>query len=76
MTSRTSSAVVDGRPELAAEVRAIDAELKAYLKQQFSKMANDPTFVEAIQGHLLPDEASQERRNEVLRVLQHFVALK
>jgi hypothetical protein len=68
-------AVVDGRPELATEVRASEAELKAYLRQQFGKMVNDPTFVESIQGHLLPDETSQERKNEVLRVLRQFVTL-
>ena len=58
-------AVVDGGPELATEVRASEAELKEYLRQQLGTMVNDPTFVELIQWHLLPDETSQERKNEV-----------
>lgn len=65
-------AVVDGRPELVREVRASDPELTAYLAEQFRLLLNDPAFVESMQAHLLPDAASQERRQEIVRTLEHL----
>ena len=66
-------AVVDGRPELASEVAVGEPELKRYLRVEISRLLNDPNFTEAIPGHLLPDEASQERRLEILQRL-HSIA--
>lgn len=66
-------ALVDGRPELAAEVAACEPELKQHLHIEIAKLLDDPDFIEAIPAHLLPDEASQQRRAEILRRL-HDIA--
>jgi len=66
-------ALVDGRPELAAEVQQSDPNLMSYLRAEISDLLSSTEFVEAIPGHLLPDEASQQRRTQILERLQTIV---
>jgi hypothetical protein len=53
--------VIDGRPELLAEVRSAPGGLRAYLSWTFRKMLREPRFIDALAAHLLPDAASQAR---------------
>ena len=58
-------AVVDGRASLVEECRASPPELRAYLVKRFRTLMATPQFVDALAGHLLGDEASQERLPEL-----------
>jgi hypothetical protein len=58
--------LVDGREELAAELQAASAALQAYVRETLGALLANPRFLEAIPGHLPPDEASQRRSSLVL----------
>ena len=53
--------VIDGRPEIVAEVAACAGELRAWLQAEFSALHADPMFAEAIAGFLPGDPVSQAR---------------
>ena len=53
--------VIDGRPELAAEVRAADADVRDYIAAQAQALLSTRDFRDALPGHLAPDLASQGR---------------
>ena len=54
-------AIVDGRESLIAECQTSDERLKSYLRDWFATLLNNPAFIQALPGHLPPDEASQDR---------------
>jgi hypothetical protein len=54
--------VVDGRPEIANDIAAADAEVRGYIAAEIRALLEDPDFAEALAGFLLPDRASQARR--------------
>ena len=68
-------ALVDGRPEIANDVHSSDPELGAYLRAQFTKLLDNRDFIDAVPGHLLPDEASQQRRDLVMNRLRHIATM-
>jgi len=54
-------ALVDGRPELLEEARGAAPELRQYLAGRVGAFLRTEAFLDAIPGHLPPDEASQQR---------------
>ncbi len=54
-------ALLDGRPELLDEVRASTSELQHYLAEVLGGFLRDRRFLDAVQGNLPPDRASQAR---------------
>ncbi|MPZ20573.1 MAG: hypothetical protein GEV06_22055 [Luteitalea sp.] len=56
-------AVVDGRPEIGSDVAAARADVRDYIGTEIRALLDDPNFVEALGGFLLPDAASQGRRS-------------
>lgn len=58
--------LVDGRPEIVAEVEASPTELRRYLSTEIAALLANPGFRNALPGHLLPDTASQRRLPIVL----------
>jgi hypothetical protein len=56
-------AVVDGRPEIVNDVAAAGADVRAYIGTEIRALLDDPNFIEALGGFLLPDAASQRRRS-------------
>ncbi len=68
-------AVIDGRPELPAEVKGAEPALRNYLADSFARLLRTPDFVEALPGHLPPDEASQRRRLLVMKRLEALARL-
>jgi hypothetical protein len=60
-------AVIDGRPEIVAEVGASDAEVRAFLESEFTTLLSNEAFLQALPGHLQGDEASQGRVPHILR---------
>lgn len=67
-------AVVDGRRELVAEVEAAHPTVRAYLAGRFDSLLRDERFLDAVPGHLSPDDASQGRLEIVLDRMQRFAA--
>jgi len=54
-------AVIDGRPEIVAEVASSEPEVRGYLADVLARFLADPAFPYALQGHLPPDPGSQKR---------------
>ena len=54
--------LVDGRPTIAVEVAAADALVRAYIATEIRALLDNPDFIEALPGFLLPDAGSQARR--------------
>lgn len=63
-------AVIDGRPELPAEVKGAEATLRDYLADSLARLLRTPDFVEALPGHLPPDQASQRRLQLVMKRIE------
>jgi len=53
--------LLDGRPELADEVRSAPAEVKAFLSKSFRDFLLKRDFLDSLPGYLMPDSASQRR---------------
>ncbi len=54
--------VVDGRPQIVEEVAAAAADVRGYIVSQIEALMDNPDFIDALPGFLLPDAASQARR--------------
>lgn len=54
-------ALLDGRPELVEEVRASNPGLQHYLAEVLGGFLGNHRFLNAVQGNLPPDQASQAR---------------
>lgn len=54
-------AVIDGRPELIAEVKAAAPELQSHIQEAFTALLANGAFLRAVPGHLPADAASQNR---------------
>lgn len=65
-------AVVDGRPELLGELAKEGQELRDYLSRSFTGLLRKEEFIEAIPGHLPPDEASQGRMPKILERIREI----
>jgi predicted nucleotidyltransferase len=69
-------AVLDGRPELPGEVEQAEPALVAELSARIHSLLKDRRFVDAVAGHLPPDETSQARVHISLAVLKKIAELK
>ena len=67
-------AVLDGRPEIVAEVLNCERHLKNHLKARLSALITDERFIEALPGHLPGDAGSQARVPIVLQRMQALAA--
>jgi hypothetical protein len=65
--------VLDGRPEIVAEVERCADLLQQYLKNEFAGLLLERDFREALPGHLLPDQVSQQRIRIVLERIRQIV---
>ena len=68
-------AVVDGRASLLEECRLSPPELRSDLAAQFLALLNTSAFLEALPAFLPPDQASQQRLPDLLKVLLEITAL-
>lgn len=59
--------LVDGRPELVAEVLGTDEELRSYLQNEVDELLADTYFAPTVVWHLRPDAEQEEREEIVLR---------
>lgn len=67
--------VVDRRPELLAECRAVPRELRGYLSAEFTALFSDPEFEQALSGHLPGDSFSQQRAKPLAQTLRELSKL-
>jgi hypothetical protein len=65
--------VVDGRPEIVNDVASADERVRAYISAEIQLLLDNPDFVEALAGFLLPDAANQARR-PILQERLHALA--
>lgn len=65
-------AVVDGRHSLIKEVQAAPNDLRLYLIEAMRVLLDEPRFLDALPGYLLPDSASQSRIALLLSKLQEL----
>jgi hypothetical protein len=68
-------AVVDGRPELVAEVGAAAPSLRSFIGTRIANLLADARFVDALPGHLPGDPASQRRVPLLLERLTRLSSL-
>jgi len=68
-------AVIDGRNELQGECERAPDELKRYLADRVRALLATPDFVDALPGHLPPDQASQDRLPDLMDKLEALVNL-
>ncbi len=61
--------LIDGRPEIVAEVLRVEVDLRLYLTERFSALLVTRPFPEALPSHLPPDAASQGRLPIILERL-------
>lgn len=61
--------VIDGRPELLAEVTAAPSALRDYLANEVWKLLATPVFLDALPGYLPGDAASQLRLPVLLKCM-------
>lgn len=67
--------VVDGRPELIAEVAEAPDIVQEYLRDEFDGLLADKAFVDAIPMHLRGDAASQARVPLIVERLRQLAGL-
>ncbi len=67
-------AVVDGRESLASEIHQEPGELRAFIRNEVSRLLQDANFMDALPGHLLPDAVSQARLPLVTRRLAELAS--
>ncbi len=63
-------AVMDGRPELADEVRMSEPALEDELATRFDRLLEDQQFLDAVSGHMPTDEVSQSRVEKILNTIK------
>lgn len=69
-------AVIDGRPGLQEEIKQSNSDLVVELSQRCNKLVKDRRFVEAVSGHMPPDETSQARVPNVIDIITQISKLK
>lgn len=68
-------AVIDGRAELVDELLEAPEGIKAYLAKRIASLLRDSPFMDALPGHLPPDQAGQQRLPLVVSRLEAVAAL-
>ena len=65
--------MLDGRPEIANEVKQVNEALRKHLMTRFATLLRDKKFVAALPGHLPGDTASQARVPLVMERITEIV---
>ena len=68
--------IVDGRPELLAELRAADPELRAFVGGTFARLLGDEGFLNALPGLVSDGNSPPERFPIVLQRLRQIAELR
>jgi hypothetical protein len=68
--------LVNGRVDLAHEIRSTKSELRSYLADQSGALLTEPKFVDALPGHLPGDETGQARVPVILQRLRQVSLIR
>lgn len=66
-------AVLDGRPEIGADIRQAKGDIRAYLVAELGRLLANRDFLDALPGHLPGDSASQQRVPLILERMRRIV---
>ena len=67
--------LINGRVELLEDIKDSEPDLKAFIIKSLQGFLEDELFLEAVPGHLLPDQASQGRRSIILERIKKIAEL-
>jgi predicted nucleotidyltransferase len=67
--------LINGRVEILEEIKNSEPDLKDYIIKSLKGFLGNEFFLEALPGHLLPDQASQGRRSIILARIKNIVDL-
>jgi predicted nucleotidyltransferase len=67
--------VINGRVEILEDIKNSEPDLKGFIIQSLQGFLEDELFMDALPGHLLPDQASQGRRSIILERIKKIVEL-
>jgi predicted nucleotidyltransferase len=66
---------INGRVEILEDIQNSEQDLRAFIIKCLQGFLEDELFLEALPGHLLPDQASQGRRSIILERIKKIVEL-
>jgi hypothetical protein len=66
---------INGRVEILEDIKNSEPGLKDFIIKSLQGFLEDELFLEALPGHLLPDQASQGRRPIILERIKKIVEL-
>lgn len=67
--------IVDGREELFDEIRSAASDVRSYIAEHFRGFLNTRGFIDAVPGHILPDEINQKRVVSVIERIRRISGL-
>ena len=67
--------IINGRVEILEDIKNSEPDLKDFIIKSFQGFLEDELFLDALPGHLLPDQASQGRRSIVLERIKKITEL-
>ncbi len=67
-------AVIDGRVELLSEFTTSPEPVRSYIARWFTQFLADSDSVEAIEGHLVPQQSGRGRVDTVIQRIRALVA--
>ena len=66
--------LIDGRPEIADEVRSAEVEVRSYLREEFDDLLAS-RFIDVISWHLGPQPEDQSRTATVIQRMRAIAGL-
>ena len=67
--------IINGRAEILEDIKNSEPDLKDFIIKSFQGFLEDELFLDALPGHLLPDQASQNRRSIILERIKKIAEL-
>jgi len=67
--------IINGRVEILEDIKNSEPDLKDFIIKSFQEFLENELFLDALPGHLLPDQASQGRRSIVLERIKKITEL-
>ena len=64
---------INGRVEILEDIKNSEPDLKDFIIKSLQGFLEDELFLEALPGHLLPDQASQGRRSIIMERIKKIV---
>lgn len=68
-------AVVDGRPELVAEIAGADQDVRSYIQQELDELLAEIAFTSTLGYHLAGDDANQRRIPLIIQRLRDIAGI-